>query len=101
VACAHARVLTTRHVDDDLGIYRLRGGTATLWAGPDLHPALADLEGVTANGRGDVVWALSEEHGTLVEMHLGARGPRVRRTAVLERPGTAKKTIWRTWRSIR
>jgi len=77
-------------VEDDLGIYRLRGGTATLWAGPDLHPALADLEGVTANDTGDVVWALSEEHGTLVEMHIGARGPRVRRTAVLERPGTAK-----------
>jgi uncharacterized protein YjiK len=77
-------------VEDDLGIYRLRGGTATLWAGPDLHPALADLEGVTANDKGDVVWALSEEHGTLVEMHIGPRGPRVRRTAVLERPGTSK-----------
>ncbi len=41
-------------VEDDLGIYRLRGSTATLWAGPDLHPALADLEGVTANDAGDV-----------------------------------------------
>ncbi len=77
-------------VEDDLGIYRLRGTTATLWAGPDLHPALADLEGVTANDTGDLVWALSEEHGTLVEIHVGARGPRVRRTAVLARPGSTK-----------
>lgn len=77
-------------VEDDLGIYRLHGGTATLWAGPDLHPALADLEGITANDDGDRVWALSEEHGTLVELRLGARGPRVGRTAVLERPGTTK-----------
>lgn len=77
-------------VEDDLGIYRLRGNTATLWAGPDLHPALADLEGVTANDAGDVVWALSEEHATLVEIHAGTRGPRVRRTAVLERPGSTK-----------
>lgn len=77
-------------VEDDLGIYRLRGATATLWAGPDLHPALADLEGITANERGDIVWALSEEHGTLVELRLGARGPRVVRTAVLERPGSTK-----------
>lgn len=77
-------------VEDDLGIYRLRGSTATLWAGPDLHPALADLEGVTANDTGDLVWALSEEHATLVEIHVGARGPRVRRTAVLERPGSTK-----------
>ncbi len=77
-------------VEDDLGIYRLRGTTATLWAGPDLHPALADLEGITANETGDIVWALSEEHGTLVELRLGARGPRVARTAVLERPGTTK-----------
>lgn len=77
-------------VEDDLGIYRLRGTTATLWAGPDLHPALADLEGITANETGDIVWALSEEHGTLVELRLGARGPRVARTAVLERPGSTK-----------
>jgi uncharacterized protein YjiK len=77
-------------VEDDLGIYRLRGSVATLWAGPDLHPALADLEGITANEAGDIVWALSEEHGTLVELRLGARGPRVARTAVLERPGTTK-----------
>lgn len=77
-------------VEDDLGIYRLRGTTATLWAGPDLHPALADLEGITANDSGDIVWALSEEHGTLVELRLGPRGPRVVRTAVLERPGSTK-----------
>lgn len=77
-------------VEDDLGIYRVRGGTATLWAGPRLHEALADLEGITANQAGDVVWALSEERGTLVEIDVGARGPRVRRTAELRRPGTKK-----------
>ncbi len=42
-------------VEDDLGIYRLRGATATLWAGPDLHPALGDLEGIAANEPGTVV----------------------------------------------
>lgn len=77
-------------VEDDLGIYVLRGGTATLWAGPDLHPALGDLEGITANDTGDVVWALAEEQGTLVELRVGARGPVVRRTARLERPGSTK-----------
>ena len=35
-------------VEDDLGIYRLVGQTATLWAGPDLHPELGDLEGIAA-----------------------------------------------------
>lgn len=77
-------------VEDDLGIYRLRGATATLWAGPDLHPALADLEAIASNDGGDVVWALSEERGTLVELAVNSRGPRVRRTAVLERPGSTK-----------
>jgi len=77
-------------VEDDLGIYRYDRGTATLWAGPDLHPALADLEGITANAAGDVVWALSEEHGTLVELSVTRRGPRVRRVATLARPGTRR-----------
>ena len=75
-------------VEDDLGIYRLRGQTATLWAGPDLHPELADLEGIAANERGDIVWAIAEESGLLVELTLGARGPTVRRTGVLRRPGS-------------
>lgn len=77
-------------VEDDLGIYRLRGTTATLWAGPALDPALGDLEGLTANDEGDVVWAVSEETGTLVEMRIGSRGPRVVRTGVLARPGARK-----------
>ncbi len=84
VAMSRAGLLV---VEDDLGIYRLGGTTATLWAGPALHPSLADLEGIATNGAGDVVWALSEERGVLVELHVGARGPRLRRTALLERPG--------------
>ena len=75
-------------VEDDLGIYRLQGQTATLWAGPDLHPELADLEGIAANERGDTVWAVAEESGVLVELALGAHGPTVRRTGVLRRPGS-------------
>ncbi len=75
-------------VEDDLGIYRLRGATATLWAGPDLHPALGDLEGIAANEPGTVVWAVSEESGALVE--LAVRGGRlaVRRVGRLRRPGS-------------
>lgn len=74
-------------VEDDLGIYRLRGATATLWAGPDTHPALGDLEGLAASERGDVVWAVAEECGTLVELAVGRAGPVVRRTGRLRRPG--------------
>lgn len=75
-------------VEDDLGIYRLRGGTATLWAGPDLSPALGDLEGITADDAGGTVWALAEEAGTLVELHVGPGGtPRMGRVRHLARPG--------------
>ena len=74
-------------VEDDLGIYRLVGQTATLWAGPDLHPELGDLEGIAANERGDTVWAVAEDSGVIVELALGARGPTVRRTGRLRRPG--------------
>lgn len=75
-------------VEDDLGIYRLRGTTATLWAGPGLHPALGDLEGIAANEPGSVVWAISEESGALVELAVRAGRPVVRRVAQLERPGS-------------
>lgn len=77
-------------VEDDLGIYRLRGTAATLWAGPDLHEALGDLEGVAASDDGRRVWALSEEGGTLVELRVGRRGPTVGRIATLTRPGSKK-----------
>lgn len=77
-------------VEDDLGIYRLRGATATLWAGPDVHEALGDLEGITASEDGRRVWVLSEEGGTLIELRVGARRPRVNRTARLARPGSTK-----------
>lgn len=87
VAASRAGLLI---VEDDLGIYRLRGATATLWAGPDLHPALGDLEGIASNPAGDVVWALSEERGTLVELRVGARGAALGRTARLPRPGATK-----------
>lgn len=77
-------------VEDDLGLYRLRGATATLWAGPELHEALGDLEGVTASEDGRRVWALSEEGGTLIELRVGRRGPIVVRTGALTRPGSTK-----------
>jgi uncharacterized protein YjiK len=77
-------------VEDDLGIYRLRGSAATLWAGPALHEALGDLEGITASEDGRRVWALSEEGGTLVELGVGRRGPVVVRTGRLTRPGSKK-----------
>lgn len=76
-------------VEDDLGIYRMRGATATLWAGPDLHHALADLEGIAANERGDVVWAVAEESGVLIELAIGRGRPVVRRVGTLRRPGRA------------
>lgn len=75
-------------VEDDLGLFVVRGRRATLWAGPALHPALGDLEGVAANTQGDVVWAIAEEDGTLVEMKVTRSGPRVRRVSRLPRPGT-------------
>ena len=75
-------------VEDDLGIYRLRGATATLWAGPDLHPALGDLEGIAANEPGTVVWAVSEESGALVELAVRGGRPVVRRVGRLRRPGS-------------
>lgn len=74
-------------VEDDLGIYRLRGAVATHWAGPDLHPALGDLEGITASDDGGTVWALAEESGILVELRVTPRGPDLVRAAVLARPG--------------
>jgi uncharacterized protein YjiK len=77
-------------VEDDLGIYRLSGATASIWAGPDLHEALGDLEGITASADGQTVWALSEESATLVELRLRGGRPRVARVASLARPGSKK-----------
>lgn len=77
-------------VEDDLGIYRLRGATATLWAGPDLHPALGDLEGIATSEDGVTVWALAEECGTLVELRVTPRGPDLVRATPLPRPGSRR-----------
>lgn len=84
VAASHAGLLL---VEDDLGIYRLRGATASLWAGPDLHPALGDLEGIATSDDGRTVWAVAEECGTLVELRVTPRGPSVVRASSLARPG--------------
>ena len=85
VAVSRAGVLL---VDDDLGIYCLQGALAALWAGPDLHPALGDLEGIAANERGDMVWAVGEESGALVELAVGRSGPVLRGAGRLRRPGS-------------
>lgn len=74
-------------VEDDLGIYRSRGGRLTLWAGPRVHPALADLEGITADATGRTVWALAEESAMLVEIEVRRGRPHVVRSAQLRRPG--------------
>jgi uncharacterized protein YjiK len=85
VAACRAGLLV---VEDDLGIYRLAGATATLWAGPALHPALGDLEGIAADDGGGLVWALAEEAGTLVELRVGPGGAaRLGRVRHLARPG--------------
>jgi len=73
--------------EDDTGIYRLRGARAVLWAGPDVHPALADIEAIATDETGSVVWALAEESGVLVELTSPPRPPRIRRVATLARPG--------------
>ena len=77
-------------VEDDLGIFRLRGSTAVRWAGPEVHAALGDLEGIAADEDGGTVWAVAEERGTLVELSVGTAGPVVRRVARLKRPGSQR-----------
>lgn len=77
-------------VEDDLGIYRLRGRRATLWAGADLHPSLADLEGITVSDDGRTVWALSEEDAHLIELQVDRGRPRLGRVVRLARPGSRR-----------
>jgi uncharacterized protein YjiK len=73
-------------VEDDEGIYRMRGNTCRLWAGADLHPALGDLEGIAADDRARRLYALAEESGELVTLTLEA-APRVRSLGTIPRPG--------------
>jgi uncharacterized protein YjiK len=87
VAASRAGLLL---VEDDLGIYRLRGATASLWAGRDLHPALGDLEGIATSDDGGTVWALAEDCGTLIELRVTPRGPDLVRVTPLPRPGTRR-----------
>ena len=77
-------------VEDDHGIYRVRGARAGLWAGRDLHPALGDLEGLAVADDQTMLWALAENDGAVVAIPLGARSPRPTVIGYLPRPGTRK-----------
>lgn len=77
-------------VEDDIGIYRLRGARATLWAGADVHPSLADLEGITVSADGRTVWALSEEDAHLIELHVDRGRARLGPVVGLARPGARR-----------
>lgn len=77
-------------VEDDLGIYRLHGRRATRWAGADLHPGLADLEGITVSADGRTVWALSEEDADLIELRIVRGRPCLGRVVRLARPGSRR-----------
>lgn len=77
-------------VEDDIGIYRLRGARAALWAGADVHPSLADLEGITVSADGQTVWALSEEDAHLIELHIVRGRPRLGPVVRLARPGSRR-----------
>jgi uncharacterized protein YjiK len=73
--------------EDDEGIFRLRGGRCSLWAGRSLHPALGDLEGIALDEGHGRLWAVAEESGEVVELSLGTRRPVPRSIGCLPRPG--------------
>lgn len=77
-------------VEDDQGIYRIRGKRAQLWAGPDLHPALGDLEGLAVDEKQTMLWALAEEEGAVLAISLRPRSPRPTVIGYLPRLGTKK-----------
>jgi uncharacterized protein YjiK len=77
-------------VEDDQGIYRIEGDRATLWAGPDLHRSLGDLEGMAVDKAHGTVWALTEEDGTVIAIPLGTTAVRAKVLGRLNRPGTKK-----------
>lgn len=73
--------------EDDEGIYKLQGSRCALWAGPAIHPALGDLEGLAIDERRGVMWALAEESGEVVELRIRARRREARVIGHLPRPG--------------
>ena len=73
--------------EDDEGIYKLQRGRCALWAGPALHPALGDLEGLAMDRRRGLLWALAEESGEVVELRVESRRPAARVIGRLPRPG--------------
>lgn len=73
--------------EDDEGIYRLRGGRLTLWAGADLHEALTDLEGLASDPTGGRLWALAEETGEVVTLATEGRRRVAASLGRLARPG--------------
>jgi uncharacterized protein YjiK len=77
-------------VEDDRGIYQIKGKRAVLWAGRDLHPALGDLEGVAVDEKQTMLWALSEEDGVVLAISLRTRSPRPTVIGHLPRLGTRK-----------
>jgi uncharacterized protein YjiK len=77
-------------VEDDRGIYRIKGKRAPLWAGRDLHPALGDLEGLAVDEKQSMLWALAEEEGAVLAISLRTRSPRPTVIGHLPRLGTKK-----------
>jgi hypothetical protein len=77
-------------VDDDRGIFAVSRNRATLWAGPDLHPALGDLEGLAVSAKYTRVWALAEEDGAVIELSLSGGPVRASVKGHLRRPGKRK-----------
>jgi uncharacterized protein YjiK len=75
-------------VEDDGGIFRVAEGRVTLWAGPDDHPALGDLEGLATDETHRIVWAVAEEDGAVIALQLRGRSRRPTLVGRLPRPGT-------------
>jgi SdiA-regulated len=73
--------------EDDDGIYKLQPGRCALWAGPRVHPALGDLEGLAMDERRGLIWALAEESGEVVELPIASRRRVARVLGRLPRPG--------------
>lgn len=77
-------------VEDDDGIFRVKGKDAELWAGRKTHPALGDLEGIAADRTGKTLWALAENDGTVLAFSLRGSSRRPKVVGRLTRPGSRK-----------